>query len=78
MSNLVLSIEDLIKPIRTKANKFGLNLGMMFEKLDLDKNHRVSVNEIKLGFEKHNIKLSNDDLIMLKEYFYNKYDPEHK
>ena len=56
----------------TKAKRFGANLGEMFDKYDTNRNGRLSAEELRTALGKNNIKMSDDDVMMLKEYFRNK------
>ena len=69
-----LGIEDIVKPLATKARKFNVNLGALFDKYDLDKNHRLSAEELRDALGKNRLSLSPDDVMILKEYFRNKYN----
>ena len=64
-----LGIEDIVKPLATKARKFNVNLGLLFEKYDTDKNNRLSAEELRNALAKNNLSLSPDDVNVLKEYF---------
>ena len=68
-----LGIEDIVKPLVTKAKKFKVDIGELFDKYDTDKNQRLSAEELRNALKKNNISLSNDDVLILKDYFYNKY-----
>ena len=64
-----LSIEDIVKPLATKARKFGVKLGPLFHKYDTDGNHRLSAEELRDALAKNKIVLSNEDVLALKEHF---------
>jgi hypothetical protein len=40
-----IQIEDIIKPLTTKLNKFKVNIGAMFDKVDKDRNYRIRAEE---------------------------------
>ena len=42
-----LGIEDIVKPLATKARKFNVDLGDLFARYDTDKNNRLSVEELR-------------------------------
>lgn len=67
-----LSIEDVIKPLATKARKLNANFAVMFDKYDKDKNGRLSGEELRDALNRNNIKMSDEDVHMIKEYFRNK------
>jgi len=67
-----LSIEDVIKPLATKARRFNANIGDMFDRYDTDRNGRLSAEELRTALGKNNIRMSDEDVQMLKEYFRNK------
>ena len=60
----------------SKSKKFGTRLGSIFEKYDADKNFRISADEMKLALERHDIKIHQEDVGMLRRYFVQKYDNE--
>ena len=66
-----LSIEDIVKPLATKIRKFNVNLNWLFDKYDTDKNGRLSAEELRDALAKNKLILSNDDVLILKEYFRN-------
>ena len=66
-----LGIEDIVKPLATKARKFGVNLGVLFDKYDTDRNGRLSAEELRDALAKNRLILSPDDVSVLKEYFRN-------
>lgn len=68
-----LGIEDIVKPLATKARKFNVDLGDLFARYDTDKNNRLSAEELRNALAKNNLSLSPDDVNVLKEYFRNKY-----
>ena len=67
-----LSIEDIIKPLVTKARRFNANISDMFDRYDTNRNGRLSAEELKTALNKNNIAMSDEDVQMLKEYFRNK------
>ena len=64
-----LGIEDVIKPLASKARKFDINLGEMFDKYDKNRNGRLSVEELKDGLNRAGIKIGDEDTSMIREYF---------
>ena len=48
-----LSIEDIIKPLVTKARRFNANLGDMFDRYDTNKNGRLSAEELRKALNKN-------------------------
>ena len=68
-----LSIEDIIKPLQTKAIKFDVNLSKQFDKYDTDGNHRLSAEELRDALGKNNLHLTDDDVLVLKDFFRMKY-----
>ena len=50
-----LSIEDVIKPLATKAKRFNANIGGMFDKYDKDRNGRLSAEELRSALSKNGI-----------------------
>lgn len=54
-----LSIEDVIKPLATKAKRYNANLGAMFEKYDTNRNNRLSADELRKALSKNNIQMSD-------------------
>lgn len=38
----VINIEDIVKPLATKVKKYNVNVAMLFEKYDKNKNGRLS------------------------------------
>ena len=68
-----LSIEDIIKPLATKARQHKVNFGLLFDKYDTDKNHRLSAEELRDALAKAKLTISQDDVVILKEYFQNQF-----
>ena len=64
-----LSIEDVIKPLATKIRKHGGNVGEIFEKIDKNRNGRISAEELSSALNKIGIKVLTDDIIVIKDYF---------
>ena len=64
-----LSIEDVIKPLASKARKFNLNFGELFDRYDTNRNGLISAEELRDGLVKAGIRMSDDDVAMIKEYF---------
>lgn len=66
-----LSIEDVIKPLSTKAKRFGANLSELFDRYDKNRNGRLSAEELRdaLFNGGKGIKLSEEDIQMIKDYF---------
>ena len=64
-----LSIEDVIKPLASKARKFNLNFGELFDRYDTNRNGLISAEELRDGLVKAGIRMSEDDVAMIKEYF---------
>jgi Ca2+-binding EF-hand superfamily protein len=69
-----LNIEDIIKPLATKVKKFNVNIPLLFDKYDKNKNQRLSAEELKDALnEDHGIVLHEEEVRTVKEYFVNKY-----
>jgi len=64
-----LSIEDIIKPLASKAKRFQINLSELFDKYDRNRNNRLSVEELRDGLSQAGIKISTDDCEMIRTYF---------
>ena len=41
-----INIEDIVKPLSTKIKKYNVNVAMLFEKYDKNKNGRLSAREL--------------------------------
>ena len=59
----------MIKPLASKARKFQINLGELFDKYDRNRNGRLSVEELRDGLNKAGIRISDEDANMIREYF---------
>ena len=64
-----LSIEDVIKPLASKARRLNVDFRDLFLKYDRNKNGLISAEELKQGLERADIRMSEDDVFMIKEYF---------
>ena len=74
---LQLSIEDVIKPLATRVKKFNVNLNRLFMSYDSDKNNRLSAEELQKALKKeYQIELTDDEVVGIKTYFFNKYKTE--
>lgn len=63
-------IEDIIKPLATKIKKFGVNISQLFDKYDLDKNGKLSAEELSKALKSDfNITLEKDEIQTIKDYF---------
>jgi hypothetical protein len=47
-----IGIEDIIKPLATKINKFKVNVAQLFDKYDTNKNGRLSAEELARALKK--------------------------
>jgi Ca2+-binding EF-hand superfamily protein len=71
-----IQIEDIIKPLTTKLNKFKVNIGAMFDKVDKDRNYRISAEEFATSISESSggkIKLDAAEIKMMRDYFQNRY-----
>lgn len=57
-----LSIEDVIKPIATKARIFKANLSRLFTEYDTSRDNELSAEELRDALEKHAIPVSDEDV----------------
>ena len=64
-----LSIEDVIKPLASKARKLKAGVGALFDGIDTNRNGLVSAEELRDGLVKAGIRMSDEDVAMIKEYF---------
>ena len=64
-----LSIEDVIKPLASKARKLKAGVGSLFDGIDTNRNGLISAEELRDGLVKAGIRMSDDDVAMIKEYF---------
>ena len=69
-----LSIEDIIKPLATKARKHGIDLGLLFDKYDVDKNHMLDADELTDALQKNKLLTTKEDDKILKQYFRDHYN----
>ena len=67
-----LSIEDVIKPIATKARVFKANLYQLFTQYDTSRDNALSAEELRAALEKHGIPMTDEDVAMIRQYFRNK------
>ncbi|CDW85652.1 protein fantom [Stylonychia lemnae] len=69
-----INIEDIIKPLATRAFKYGVNINELFVKYDENKNQRLSAEELATALRKDFSYIMMDDEIQtIKEYFLNKF-----
>ena len=68
-----ISIEDVIKPLATKAKKYGAHVSLIFSAYDKDKNSKLSVEELQAAMAKQGINLGIEEVQMMKDYFKNMY-----
>jgi hypothetical protein len=74
-SQLHCSIEDIIKPLATKINRFNVNVPLLFEKYDKNKNQRLSAEELGEALEKDMfIKVGKEDIAAIRNYFKNRHN----
>ena len=64
-----LSIEDIIKPLASKARRFQLNLNDLFDRYDKNHNGRLDVDELRAALKLAKINIDDDDMQILREYF---------
>ena len=64
-----LSIEDVIKPLASRARKYHTNLSDLFDRYDTNRNGLISAEELRDGLAAAGIRMSDDDVAMIKEYF---------
>lgn len=64
-----LSIEDVIKPLAFKARKFNANIPELFDRYDKNHNARLSAEELRDALALHKIKMTDEDVQMIKDYF---------
>ena len=64
-----LSIEDVIKPLASRARKYNTNLSVLFDRYDTNRNGLISAEELRDGLATAGIRMSDDDVAMIKEYF---------
>ena len=64
-----MSIEDIIKPLASKARKFQINLSELFDRYDKNKNGKLDVEELRSALRGAQIAIGDDDAQMLREYF---------
>jgi hypothetical protein len=62
----------VIKPLATKCRRFNLNLSVQFDKYDLNRNNSLSAEELRAALAKNQISMTDDDVMIIKEYFLNK------
>ena len=69
-----IGIEDIVKPLQTKINRFNVNMSALFDKYDKNRNGRLSAEELADALRQDmNIQLQEDEVAGVKEYFKNKY-----
>ena len=71
-----LSIEDIIKPLATKAKKFNIKFEKMFEAYDKNNNNMLDVNELTHALKKNNLITTKDDKNVLERYLKDHYNSE--
>jgi len=62
----------VIKPLATKCRRYNTNLAEQFEKYDTSRNNRLSAEELRAALARNQITMTDDDVMMIKEYFKNK------
>ena len=67
-----LSIEDVIKPLASKARAYNVNLTELFDRYDSNRNGRLSAEELQMALNKNKIPTSEEDMLMMKDYFRNR------
>jgi Ca2+-binding EF-hand superfamily protein len=69
------SIEDIIKPLSTKIQKFNVNVSLLFEKYDKNHNRRLSADELASALQKDmKIVLAEDEIMAIRQYFKNRHN----
>lgn len=65
-----IGIEDIIKPLQSKVNAYGVNKAMLFDKYDENKNGKLSAEELADALKKdQKLILMDDEIQIFKEYF---------
>ena len=63
-------IEDIIKPLSTKIRAFNVNISQLFDKYDLNKNGKLSAEELAKALKNDfNISLVEEEIQTIKDYF---------
>jgi hypothetical protein len=74
-SNVICSIEDIIKPLVTKIKKYNVNPSELFDKYDKNKNKRLSAQELAVALRNDmRIELAEEEVQAIKEYFKNRHN----
>ena len=69
-----LTIEDVIKPLKTRINRNNNAVNQIFAKYDKDKSKRLSAEELASGLRNDfKIELDASEVRMIQEYFVNRY-----
>lgn len=62
----------MIKPIATKARIFEANLNRLFTEYDTSRDNELSAEELRDALEKHAIPMTDEDVAMIRQYFFNR------
>jgi len=61
-----INIEDIIKPLQTKVKKFNVNVAMLFDAYDVNKNGKLSADEIAKALAKDSrMQMSDDEVLVI-------------
>jgi len=72
--HLTVTIEDIIKPFQHKMKIYQVTAGGLFDKYDLNRNQRLSVEEIRSALKKFSkMDLSEAEVLQLRKYFKQRY-----
>jgi hypothetical protein len=64
-----------MKPLATKINRFNVNVPLLFDKYDKNKNQRLSAEELADALEKDmHIKMAVEDIAAIRNYFKNRHN----